>query len=391
MTPDAPLTAAWAGALYFLERALIGERRVAWFGAGVSIGVGMLSKYTIALLGPATLLLVLLDPTLRRWLRDPVIYLAALVTLLVFSPVIVWNWQNGWASFAFQGSERLQEPMQFSLHLLIGSILILLTPVGILTAARVFPSDKSSVKGWLADRRTAFTAVYTLMPLTIFVAYSLFHEVKVNWTGPVWLALLPAIASTLTAKDPAAHPAPLRLRRSWFATVAVLLLTYGAVLHFLVLGLPGIGQGAALTLKSLPIGWQSFGAQVEKIGDELEKETGQEPLRVGMDRYFLSSQIAFYDPDEDGVLNTAGRSLFGRDSLMYDRWFPSALAKGRDVLLVSRRSDGAIAAESLSGRFRTLGSIRRHVAHKAGVLVSHFYYRVGRSYIPYPAPSPSRH
>jgi len=27
MTPDAPLTAAWAAALYFLERALIGEAR----------------------------------------------------------------------------------------------------------------------------------------------------------------------------------------------------------------------------------------------------------------------------------------------------------------------------------------------------------------------------
>lgn len=34
MTPDAPLTAAWAGALYFLERALIGERREAWLGVG---------------------------------------------------------------------------------------------------------------------------------------------------------------------------------------------------------------------------------------------------------------------------------------------------------------------------------------------------------------------
>jgi len=54
MTPDAPLTACWAGALYFLYCALIHEQRHAWIGAGICLGLGMLSKYTIALLGPTT-------------------------------------------------------------------------------------------------------------------------------------------------------------------------------------------------------------------------------------------------------------------------------------------------------------------------------------------------
>ena len=49
MTPDAPLTAAWAGALYFLYRALIKDQARAWWGAGVCLGLGLLSKYTIAL------------------------------------------------------------------------------------------------------------------------------------------------------------------------------------------------------------------------------------------------------------------------------------------------------------------------------------------------------
>ena len=51
MTPDAPLTAAWIAAVYFLERALIAERANAWWGVGLSLGLGMLSKYTIGLLG----------------------------------------------------------------------------------------------------------------------------------------------------------------------------------------------------------------------------------------------------------------------------------------------------------------------------------------------------
>jgi len=162
-----------------------------------------------------------------------------------------------------------------------------------------------------------------------------------------------------------------------------LLLTYGAALHFFVLGLPGIGH-SGIPLKSLPIGWKEFSAQVERIESDLEKETGEEPLRVGMDRYFLSSQIAFYDPDKDAVRNTAGRSLFGMDSLMFDRWVTPEAARGRNVLLVSRRSNGPIAAEAVADRFRTLGPIQEHIVYKDGIAVNRFYYRIGYGYEPMP-------
>ena len=158
----------------------------------------------------------------------------------------------------------------------------------------------------------------------------------------------------------------------------------------MILGLPGIGIGynVNLSLKALPIGWKEFGVQIEKIETDPENATGKEPLRVGMDRYFLSSMIAFYDPDQDAVPYTAGRSLFGFESLMYDRWFPSTTATGRDILLVSLRSHGRIAAESLSARFHTLGPIQEHVVfHEGDAPVIRFFYRFGYNYIP-PVVSP---
>jgi dolichol-phosphate mannosyltransferase len=100
MMPDVPLTATWAGGLYFLERATLAKRREAWLGLGLCMGLGMLSKYTIALLGPATLIFLLLDPRSRRWLWSPWPYVAALIALLLFSPVITWNAAHDWASFA---------------------------------------------------------------------------------------------------------------------------------------------------------------------------------------------------------------------------------------------------------------------------------------------------
>ncbi len=44
MTPDAVMVAAWAGSLYYLERALLGGQSRAWWFAGVFLGIGMISK-----------------------------------------------------------------------------------------------------------------------------------------------------------------------------------------------------------------------------------------------------------------------------------------------------------------------------------------------------------
>ena len=387
MTPDAPLTAAWSGALFFLERAIIGERRAAWLGVGLCMGFGMLSKYTIALLGPATLLFLLLDPGLRRWLWQPWPYMAAAIAVAVFSPVVIWNALHDWASFSFQGPQRLEQPMRFSLPILMGSLVVLLTPVVLIAVSRTLfarsGADGSWLadrRNWLADRRNAFAAIYTLVPLSVFIFFSLFHEVKLNWSGPVWLAILPALAARLVRRDPTS--AGVVSRRSWLVTVAVALLIYGGSLHYFVRGLPGVSPSISMSLGIVPIGWKEFGAEVGKIAAAIESSTGTEPLRVGMDRYSLSSEVAFYDPDQDAVRNTAGRSLFGFDSLMYELWFPPALEKGREIILVSRWSGGAIANKSLLKRFRTLGPIQERIVHKGSTPVARFFWRIGYDYKP---------
>ncbi len=379
MTPDTPLTAAWAGALYFLERALIGQRRMAWLGAGLCVGLGLLSKYTIILLLPATLVLLLLDPRLRAWFLRPEPYLAAVVAAIVFSPVILWNATNGWASFVFQGSRRLEAPCDFSLDVLAGSILLLLTPVGIASVV-VLASRFLRRPGWFSDKRMAFTVIYTLVPLSIFVAFGFAHEVKLNWTGPLWLAMLPAIAHSLAAEQHAAFSKWPTFSRAWRVTIVAALLLYGGALHYMALGASDMGRANLWRLKTLPVAWEEIGAQVQRIEANVERVTGQEPLIVGMDRYYLSSQMAFYDPDGDGIGETAGRNLFGMDSLMFRYWITPTEAKGRDVILFSLRKGGAIANPSLTRRFPMLGPIHAKNVYKDGERVALIYYRIGYHY-----------
>nr|MBN2277792.1 glycosyltransferase family 39 protein [candidate division Zixibacteria bacterium] len=199
MTPDLPMYAAWSAALYFLERALLGQKRHAWYGVGISLGLGLLSKYTIGLMDIATLAFILIDRKSRRWLARPEPYLAAIMAAVIFSPVIIWNYNNDWASFFFQGPRRWSGDSKFSLHLLLGGALILLTPTGLVAVVKVpikknRPIPDSYAKAKPTGRNRLFLMIYTLIPLAVFIIFSLHSQLKLNWTEPVWIAALPLVA-----------------------------------------------------------------------------------------------------------------------------------------------------------------------------------------------------
>jgi 4-amino-4-deoxy-L-arabinose transferase-like glycosyltransferase len=73
-----------------------------WLAAGLFAGLALLSKFTAIMLLPAVIAFVLVPDWRWRWLRSPYPWLAALIAVLVFSPVLIWNAQHEWASFRFQ-------------------------------------------------------------------------------------------------------------------------------------------------------------------------------------------------------------------------------------------------------------------------------------------------
>jgi dolichol-phosphate mannosyltransferase len=379
MMPDVPLTAAWAGTLYFLERTLIEGKRRAWWGVGLCIGLGMLSKYTIALLGPATLIFLLLDTKARRWLLRPQPYLAAVLAAVLFSPVIYWNATHGWASFAFQSADRLEGTTTFSLPSLITSVAILLTPLGLVAAMAALVTRNTVTFATNTDaeaaRRSRFIKVYTIVPLLVFVAFSLFHEVKLNWTGPLWLALLPSISATIVAAGTSVSKFDGLLRRLWVPTVMTMLVVYGLGLHYLVLGFPMVGHFG--NIRTLPVAWQEFGRQTELIEQSVEQETGKQVLLAGMDKYFVASEIAFYNRDDDDAVQTSvGRGALGQDSLMYGYWFKPGDLQGRNVILFGLKR-GDLERASLDPLFSRITEIKEQQVTKHGEPVGSFFYRVG--------------
>ena len=378
MTPDAPLAAAWAASLYFLERALIGNRSRAWWFAGICLGIGMISKYTIALLGPVAVAFMLWDPQSRRWWARSQPYIGALLALAIFSPVIIWNAQHEWASFAFQTSRRLAETPQFALHKLIGSIIVLITPTGLLAVIAAllyrYPADQTPDG---ARRRRLFNLAI-LVPVSVIALFSLRHEVKLDWTGAPWTAALPAMALVMVNEDLRVARFAAWIRAAWMPTIIAMLLIYGAGLHYLVLGLPGVGYDKHI--EAIPVGWRDLSAHVIETANAYRKETGIEPLIVGMDRYAIASELSFYGGAHTPAgLQTANSHLFGGMGLMYGLWLPPKSLDGRNLLLVAW-SAGELDDKFVHAGVERLGPIEDDVLVRDGTLICHYYHRMAFNY-----------
>lgn len=190
--PDAPVAAAYAGATWLLARA----RGRGWITAGVAVGLALLSKYTAALLAPALVLLVLLDPELRRQLRTPWPWLGGAVAVLIFLPNLLWNASHGWVTIVVQGRHGLgsQATLRSVLEFLgglIGGAGVVALPLGL----------RGILRG--RDSRTIRVAAATLVPIAVLVFSAMRGRVEANWGSAVYPALAAAAAAELVRLRPA--------------------------------------------------------------------------------------------------------------------------------------------------------------------------------------------
>lgn len=393
ISPDAPLTAFWAMATYFAYRALIHDEGRAWLGLGIALGLGMISKYTIALLGAAIVLYVVIHRPARKWLGRPEPYVALAVALLLLSPVVIWNMQHDWASFAFQSHGRLVSKSVFSLPRLLLNVLILLTPLGLLSALAVLIQRKAvfaSLPAVTEKTRQGFRLLVwlTLFPLLVFTLLSLTKASKLNWTGPAWLPLLPLLALLLTDQPiPNAGKLLHWCQRAWLKTALLCLLFYGTAFQYLGLGLPAVRYPHNVHL----IGWRDFGPEIEAVVSRFERETGEQILVVGLDRNRIASGLAFYraygqgagQPVRNPAFTTASEHLFGEVGLMYEFWFPARQQSGKTLLLVAT-NQSALEREVVRSRVSALGPIESIALRKNSQPAGQFFYRLAQGYHPQP-------
>jgi 4-amino-4-deoxy-L-arabinose transferase-like glycosyltransferase len=188
-TPDAPEMAAAAFLLYAAARVQQTGHGAWWIAVGIAGGFAALSKYTAFFLGAGILVWLVLSKPERRWFRSPWPYAGAVIAILLFAPVIVWNARHGWMSFALQFG-RLDETRPFTLRYLgefIGGQLFLATPfIGVLGAAgfALILRRRSARDGALG-----LIAGLAAPAVLYFAIHSLHDRVQGNWPSFLYPAL----------------------------------------------------------------------------------------------------------------------------------------------------------------------------------------------------------
>ena len=191
MTPDTPLLFFWTAALWACGRLLATGRPGWWLVAGAAAGLALDSKYTAALLPPGVLIWVAAVPALRPWLRRPWPWLAALLALLLFAPVLDWNAHHGWISLVKQGARtgawKPGRAVQF-VGELVGGQIGLATPIlAVLFGAGMVLALRRALArdpGW------TLLAALTLLPALVFLQHAMGDRVQANWPS----ILYPSVA-----------------------------------------------------------------------------------------------------------------------------------------------------------------------------------------------------
>jgi dolichol-phosphate mannosyltransferase len=174
----------------------------------------------------------------------------------------------------------------------------------------------------------------------------------------------------------------LGLSKTWAVTIVLLLTFYTVGFSYITLGMPGTTVQHGMPV---PVAWQDMGQHVETIEKVIEESTHSEPLIVGLDKYWISSQASFYDDqadDDEEVLPEFGaQGLFGRKGLMWDEWMPPEEARGRTVIVISFNKND-LKPTWVTHHFSRTSPIYEDDLHSGTHLVGRFYWRVGYDYQP---------
>lgn len=329
ITPDTPLLSCWSAAIYFLYSALVLKKANAWYAVGVCLGLGMLSKYTICLLGFSTLGYLILSSDSRFWFKRKEPYLSVLIIAVIFSPVIYWNSTHEWVSFIFQSTRRFADTSSNGTFELFWSALFFLTPFGIWELVGLCKSPKAPLA--ITNKNKLFTQCVTLIPLGFFLIYSLNHGINFNWTGPIGLALIPWIAQMIFLVE--------IKRVYWIFTAFVLLLGYSSLL-FLI----SYNESELIQQKLLikVIAWDKLIMNLSQVAQHTEDELHKKVVFVPLDKYPISSELAFYQNQllKNGMIQqifpTIGAHIFNGESLMYRYWSSKENLSGKIAILLSK-------------------------------------------------------
>jgi len=279
-----------------------------WIMIGLLLGLAGLSKYTAAFTAFALLFVLLASPK-KVWITQVGFWLAAVIALIVISPVLYWNWVNDWISFKYQIAHGSGGDWAWRrVGTFLGIQIACFGPLFLLGAY-------TFLKDCLHSQKLVLLALlsFFVIPFVIFAALSGGGSLP-HWTTPAWFCLAPF--------------AGIGLAKAWVMQdrMAIRILLVGQLLICL-LGFSFVLAGGLTSsaVKSNPIadlyGWKLAGQKAAQLA-QATKANG-----IAVQNWTLGSRAAWYaQPLPVFVLD--------QRQDQFDLWF-GQLPAGANVLLMN--------------------------------------------------------
>ena len=349
-TPDGLLLPCWAAACYHAAVALDRKSPGQWLCTGIWFGLGLLSKYTMILFLPSLFLAILANPDHRRQLLTPWPWLGLLLGSLLFTPVLVWNSQNEWATFRhvlYQGGA--DDKVLFTLDYIgdfFGSQLALLSPVAfILILAAWF---RPALRHRLSAGPTTFLLWMSLPGFLIFFLLAFHVRIYGNWPAPVFLSAIILVTALFSERKNSTNRLP-GLWKATIITAAVISLPVIVQVVYPVLPIPLWLDRTA----SECVGWDVLGQKVEAAVKKMDRP--DQTFIFGL-QYQYASELAFYVP---GQPRSVSINRWTRPNV-YDFWFKDNMFLGKDAVGVFEDRQMAAQIESLFTRTDPVEEVQLH-------------------------------
>ncbi len=382
MTIDPPFVFCWGLAGFFLHRAARRRGEAAWYGAGIAFGFGLLSKYTMLMLLPCGCLWLLSSPRLRPWLRRREPYEAAVLGLLIFSPVIVWNARNGWLSGRHVLVQAGGGGGRETTASLLGGLEFLGAQLGLVSPLLFILMVLGVAWAWEEGRRQGRDDLLLLACLSapvflFFQAWSFAAKVQGNWAAHAYFTAAVAAAGWCESwpRWGEWRATTRRLNGLLLASIILPALLLPVAFFPDLLGVIGTRVPAAADLVSKRLrGWPELGTAV----GEVMRSAPTPPFLVS-DRYQIASELAFYVEGNPRVFN----ANLGRRMNQYDLWGGWEELKGRNGLFVTYGAEEAPA--ELRAAFRSVERVRVLPIVHRGQHLRDFAMFLGRDFQGFPA------
>jgi membrane-associated phospholipid phosphatase len=250
---------------------------VYWVLLGLSIGLGLLTKYTMAFFYLCALLFILSKERRLLFSRGP--YIAIIVSVLVFSPVILWNAEHDWVTLRHTaGQANVAEGFRITFIRFFefaGSQFGVITPLLLLLMA---------VSLWKLrkQREGAFLFWFSVPVLALFLLKSLQGKVQANWALPGYITGIISFSAYYKGFHSGGKSKKFLIIASVLLSVVV-----SSLAHYpSILNLP-VKKDPTSRLR----GWKELGSEVTSLYEEISVER---PVFIFSDRYQVSSELAFY-------------------------------------------------------------------------------------------------